>query len=207
MSLSDFTNSMSSISVDSIADWCTICGSYSIFCPAFDDDINSSGGGRSTSHHSGLSPAVSGVIGAVVALFVAGLAFAALFLLAGCRVHRVPRGRRSELGGFKGAEKLASDRDLTLPKGGAGATVVQETPGTGAAAAAVGAPIRGHERVGSWELRDNSGAKGVEDIAPMGMGMGNAGIQALPRRPSYEDDDDRLNVNPYARGVKPDERV
>lgn len=39
-------------------------------------------------------------------------------------------------GGFKGAEKLASDTDLRL-KGGAGATIVR------------------HERVGSWELNES----------------------------------------------------
>ena len=207
MALADFTSSLSRLSVGSIADWCTTCDSYSIFCPAFADSLANGGSGSGSSRHrngssSGLSPAVAGVVGAIVALVVAALLFALFAWLAGFRVHRVRRGRRSELGGFKGAEKLASDQDLTLPKGGAGATVVSsaETPTAAAAAAAAGAGARGHERVGSWELREQAKAEEA-----------SGGVASLPkavaRRPSYEDDDDVLNVSPYARGVKADERV
>jgi hypothetical protein len=57
--------------------------------------------------------------------------------------------------------------------------------------------MRGHERVGSWELRNQAG----------GGRMVVGGPPKVARRPSYEDDDDMLNVNPYARGVKADERV
>lgn len=209
MALSDFTSSLSLFSVGSIADWCNTCDSYSIFCPAFADGLANSGSGssRHRNNSSGLSPAVAGVIGAIVALVVAALLFALLCLLAGFRVHRVRRGRRSELGGFKGAEKLASDQDLTLPKGGAGATVVPsssaESP-TVAGAPPAAAGVRGHERVGSWELREQAKA---EEASVGGAG----GIASLPRavarRPSYEEDDDVLNVSPYAKGVKADERV
>lgn len=220
MSLSDFTDAMQRLSIGSIANWCETCDSYSIFCPAFADAADGGSGTSAGSRRggsgsgSGLSPAVAGVVGAIVALVIAALIAALVCLLAGFRVHRVNRGRRSELGGFKGAEKLASDQDLTLPKGGAGATVVQETTPTEvgedgkvvAAAAAVGgpgAPMRGHERVGSWELREQRKAEAE--------GLGGAAVRppapAMQRRPSYEDDDDMLNVNPYAKGVKADERV
>ena len=219
MSLSDFTTSMQRLSVGSIAAWCETCDSYSIFCPAFTDNYPGSGSGGSSGSRrgsssgssGGLSPAVAGVVGAIVALVIAALIAALVCLLAGFRVHRVAKGRRSDLGGFKGAEKLASDQDLTLPKGGAGATVVQETtPEVGedgkvvpVVAGGPGAPMRGHERVGSWELREQ---RKLEEEG-MAVRAPQAAAGRLPRRPSYEDDDDMLNVNPYARGVKADERV
>lgn len=113
----------------------------------------------------------------------------------GCRVQRVKRGKRSELGGFKGAEKLASDRDLTIPKSANGAAVVvQETDQP----MSPSEPRGGHERVGSWELREQQLQK--ETQQPRSA----AGLQ---RRPSYEDDDDVLNVNPYAKGMEVHQRV
>jgi len=69
-----------------------------------------------------------------------------LLVVFGFRVDRRKRGNGADVGGlgvlsgggggFKGAEKLASDTDLHL-KGGAGATVIR------------------HERVGSWELNES----------------------------------------------------
>lgn len=61
---------------------------------------------------------------------------------------------KSHWGGFKGGQKMQSDQDLTIPKGGAivvGASAVnndeeqdsRRIPGGGG----------GHERVGSWELK------------------------------------------------------
>lgn len=146
------------------------------------------------------------MIGALVALVVVGAVGVLVAWLLGVRVQRVKRGRRSELGGFKGKEKLGSDRDLTLPKGGAGVGVVEHHEGTVDEEAGDG--LRGgHERVGSWELREQEANKDV------GVGGGVAGLQRpetakVGRRPSYEDDDDdELNVHAWAKGVRPEERV
>jgi len=194
MPLEDFIMGIQDFMIFSVADWCTTCGSYSVFCPAFEGtDTSSSTSGSSSesesSTHHAVSPAVGGVIGAVVTLVVAGLLFGLVMLFGGVRMHRVQTKRRSELGGFKGAEKLASDQDLTLPKGVAG----PEGPPDAAPA-----PIRGHERVGSWELKDQAKAEEAQ-----GRSLHASNIQA--GRPSFEDDD--INVNPFAHPVKPHDQV
>lgn len=94
-----------------------------------------------------MSPVVAGVIGAFVTLAIAALVFGAVMLLCGVRLHRNGSSRRkSDLGGFKGGQKMASDQDLTIPKGGA----------------VVGAAIErhGHERTGSWELKQTEAGQG-----------------------------------------------
>lgn len=187
MTLTDFVAGLQRIMIRNVEDWCETCSSYSIFCPAFTD--SESRFGQDTSSRSGLSPAVAGVIGAIVALVVFALIVAAVMFLCGLRLQKMHRNRRSELGGFKGAEKLASDQDLTLPKGGAGAIITE--PGS--------AYVRGHERVGSWELRDGTKAQEAQQEAT------GASLNARLRRPSFEDDE--LHVNPYNTSVKPLERV
>lgn len=189
MPLSNFVSAMQEFMILSPAGWCRTCASYSIFCPAFqgdDDDDGVRSGGMETRR--GLKPAIAGVIGAVVTLAVLGLVLAAVMLFGGVRLYRRRTSKRSELNGFKGGEKLASDQDLSIPKGGAGASVAQ--PGT--------APVRGHERVGSWELGDQR--KAEEAQLP--------GFQSHPapvRRPSFEQDD--LHVNSFGEAVKPHDRV
>jgi hypothetical protein len=170
-----------------VEDWCTTCNSFSVFCPAFTgtDGSLSPTTSLSPDHHR-LSPAVAGVIGAVVTLVVAALLFAAVMVLGGVRLHRIERRGQSDLGGFKGGNKLASDQDLTLPKGGAGATIIHaENP-------AYPAPVRGHERVGSWELRDQAKAEEAQ-----GRMMNPAAIR--PRRPSYEEDE--MHISPFTPPV------
>lgn len=91
-----------------------------------------------------ITPVIGGVIGALVTLAIALILFGAAMLFAGVRLHREPPAeRRSPLGGFKGSAKLASDPDLSLAKNGAPIAGISF----------VGDPKRGHERVGSWELR------------------------------------------------------
>lgn len=184
VSFNDFVAGIEPIMMLSIEDWCSQCGSYSIFCPAFEGENGCAGGTDvlNTSNH-GLSPAIAGVIGALVALVVLALFVGAAMLLLGLRFFRVKNKRRSELAGFKGAEKLASDRDLTIPKGGAGAVVTD-------AGATAG---RGHERVGSWELKDSG--KVEEAHQPM-----DRVASGMPRRASFEDDE--LHVNPYSKPVE-----
>ncbi|KAF1994598.1 phosphoglycerate mutase-like protein [Amniculicola lignicola CBS 123094] len=148
MPWSEFQDMMSRTMLTSIVDWCQSCNSGALFCSGADGTtvtlITNTYGGKKTP----VSPTVAGVIGAVVTLAIAGLLFAVAMLLGGIRFHRVQRGKKSELGGFKGSAKLASDQDLSLANNGvapAGIVTFGNKP-----AAARKHP---HERVGSWELR------------------------------------------------------
>ncbi|KAL6244151.1 hypothetical protein RBB50_009021 [Rhinocladiella similis] len=190
----DFVAGLEEFLVFNVGEWCTTCGSFSVFCPAFTDTDGkyNPSTGLLSSRHKGLSPVVAGVIGAVVTLAVATLLFAALMLLGGVRLHRVPTKHRSEMSGFKGGAKMASDQDLVIPKGGAGATVAV------AAAEGDSHPTRGHERVGSWELRDQAKAEEAQ-----GRGFGDG--PPRPRRPSYEDDE--LPITPYTPAVDPHNHI
>ncbi|EXJ84660.1 hypothetical protein A1O3_05330 [Capronia epimyces CBS 606.96] len=190
ISFVDFVAGLQKFEIFSVEDWCTTCSSFSVFCPAF---VGTNGSldptGRVSSHQKGLSPAVAGVIGAVVTFAVAALLLGAVMFFGGVRMHRVRTTRRSDLGGFKGGEKLASDQDLTLPKGGAGAAVITAEETT---------PVRGHERVGSWELKDRAKAEAAQgQVLSAGMPQ--------PRRPSYEDDD--IPIGPHSLPVDPRSHV
>lgn len=187
----DFQANMLKIGVPDVGQWCQQCGAgYSasdrIFCSYWNasNSIEGLTALEGSSGHGGLHPAIGGVIGAIIALVIAGLIFGLLMLLGGIRFHRV-KSHKSELGGFKGSRKLASDRDLTLPKGSAivGATI-ETTPGSPVAG--------GHERVGSWELKQND----LPNIAAPHPAV---------RRPSWEDDD--IGASPFRDPVKPHERV
>lgn len=198
---SEFVNGLSKFSLSGIKEWCETCGSYrqvkhmtsffttsnydSIFCPAF-TGVDSSAIGSNSRQHS-LSPAVAGVIGALVALAVAAILLGVLMALARVRFSRQPGKRKSEIAGFKGSQKLASDQDLAIPKAGAGATVTSTEPDA----------AKGHERVDSWELRDKAKR---EEAGQMGTTT-----TPRPRRPSYEDDE--IQVDPYASAVKPHDQV
>lgn len=112
-------------------EWCNICKPDLSWCNSYYPTV--------AEHHStSLNPALAGLIGAIVTTAVLGLVCLALFFLFGFRLQRgPPKERNSSLGGFKGAEKMASDTDLAITKGGV------------------------HERVGSWELR------GGEEVPPV----------------------------------------
>lgn len=161
---------MQNILLGNVGDWCTECGAESIFCSAFNEtaaeewsagtSLDGSAAGR---HGGAVSPAAAGGIGAVVALAVAGIVFAATMLFGGVRLHRPEGRRKSDLGGFKGGQKMRSDQDLSLPnKGG---TVVSG----------------GHERVGSWELKDGK----ERDVERLGV-PGTVGGGVESGRPSME---------------------
>ena len=192
LSLSEFVAGMQEFMIMGPADWCDTCASDAIFCDAFTSEDNNNGGGSGTSKSSGgggLKPAVAGVIGAIVTLAILGLAGAAVMLLGGVRFYRQRTKKRSELNGFKGGEKLASDQDLSLPQNGGAQPV--SAPGATVAG-------RGHERVGSWELGDQKKAEATQI----------PGLQSSVtpvKRPSFEEDD--LHVNPFAEPVKPHDRV
>ncbi|KAF2721635.1 phosphoglycerate mutase-like protein [Polychaeton citri CBS 116435] len=190
---SQFENEMWSVALGEVADWCNICASPTLFCSPWTGSVASgeepntqSSSSSSNRHHGGLSPAVSGVIGAIIALVLAGMLFGLAMLVGGVRLHRNRRNRPSSSsasddlasGGFKGSQKLRSDPDLTISKSGPGAHV---EPVDGPMSPITGA----HERTGSWE-----------------------GDQSH-HRPSFDTDDqyDQRAVNPFEDPVKPDERV
>ena len=135
MPWTDFYRRMDNIGVSNMPTWCDLCDSTNIFCP--DTSSSSSGSDMEHANTSGsLSPAVAGVVGAVVMLAALGLLAAGAWFIAGVRLAR--RGPRSDqdqerrsgsIGGFKGAEKLESDHDVLIARNGAR-----------------------HERIGSWEM-------------------------------------------------------
>lgn len=182
VSYAEFVNGLSKFSLAGVKDWCTTCDSYNVFCPTFTGASGSAA--SSTSGRRKLAPAIAGVIGALVTLAVAGILFALLVVFAGFRVHRRPRSRKSDLGGFKGSRKLASDQDVTLPKGNAVVSIVGMDTS------------KGHERVGSWEMRNPDKQREAGEITP------SAGLQC---RPSFEDDE--VHVDPYAPPVKPRDHI
>lgn len=152
MQWSDFNLMFSAIMMNTVEEWCKSCSAPSLFCTGVDADpimISNPKSSQGSRYHGPVSPAVAGVIGAVVALVVAGLLFALVALACGIRAHRVPKKSQSGLGGFKGSNKLASDADVAnLPKGGALPAGIVSVGSTDAAEGRVR-----HERVGSWELR------------------------------------------------------
>ncbi len=156
----EFAATMSRIMVGNVSSWCAACSSTSFFCAAYDStgvavsssandpgsyDGPGAGGGRRMTNQ------IAGVLGASATLAALLVLLVAAVGCGGVRVVRKRGGGKSELGGFKGGRKLASDQDLVLPKGAAGT-------GTGIGAGAV-VEAKGHERVGSWELRDGQGAE------------------------------------------------
>ncbi|KAH8678336.1 histidine phosphatase superfamily [Xylariales sp. PMI_506] len=150
MKYRDFVTQMNAIAINSLESWCHTCGSNDVqFCNNIEDARtpgSSSSSSSSASHHA-LSPVAAGFIGASVTLAVFSLAAGALFIFGGFRIRRndSDRNLRDEdaaaadttkkrasgsLGGFRGAEKMDSDLDVSVIRGG----------------------IK-HVRAGSWELK------------------------------------------------------
>jgi hypothetical protein len=138
----EFEDLFSRIMVSDVNEWCEQCTSSSLFCWGVDDANTAPSLPYNQKKTSKLSPAVAGVVGAIVTLVVASLLFGAAMLLGGLRFHRKPPSKKSELGGFKGSAKLASDPDVSLVGNGAPPAGISFGPEA----------KRGHERVGSWEL-------------------------------------------------------
>ena len=109
MSWSDFRTAMERESIG-LSDWCTICGSNAIWCAGATNGSTGLPPGvtvQAVGAEGQMRPAIAGVIGAMVTLAVVGLTLMAVMLLGGFRLRRERTKRRSELGGFKGSEKLA----------------------------------------------------------------------------------------------------
>ncbi|KAL3439216.1 histidine phosphatase superfamily [Aspergillus tetrazonus] len=95
----------------------------------------------------GISAAVAGVIGCVVTIAVLALIGVVGFFLC----LRTKRLRNPGLGGFKRDSKMASDSDLTF-----------KNPQWGDAIKAPTASAKGHERHGSWEMKNKCPPRLVE---------------------------------------------
>jgi hypothetical protein len=132
LSWKDFFRNMQRVSVLSIEDWCSMCQSDLPFCTTHLEEPRAA--------KSVMKPAVAGVIGATVALAVAGIIFALLMLVGGFRLHHVRAKRRSDLGVFKGGKKLSPDQDVPDQRSGLGTTIIREND----------------DRVNSWELQGQS---------------------------------------------------
>lgn len=187
MPFREFQTAMKRISIGGFAGWCNACESVNLFCSALSQNggSSSSGGrgwGRGSGAGSRISPPVAGVIGALVALALIAIAAALAFFFGKLRVYRRdgasdPR-RSSSLGGFKGAEKMASDTDLAITRSG----------------------VR-HERTGSWELRGGA-PPAAGDGGPAGAeNLDGAGIKTKDwaAESSKQIDDDALSIS----GAKP----
>lgn len=193
MSWSDFEILMAGIAMGDVGDWCSRCASVSIWCATYNET-----GSSGHSDEKEMTPEVAGVIGAGVTIGVLLLLLGAAMLFGGLRFHRRPGvlERKSSLGGFKGSAKLESDADLNLPKNGA--------PVAGAAIMASEEVKKGHERVGSWELKDSPTSptmdKSLEEgrfgslagstVGARSSGTPSDGAEGFERRPSFEQDDE-----------------
>ncbi|QIW99004.1 hypothetical protein AMS68_004522 [Peltaster fructicola] len=93
----DFTNGMNKFAISNTQEWCQACGNTTGTCAAYTSNSSSSSdssNGASTSSSSsgnGLSPAVNGVIGAMVTLAVILLIEGLIVLLGGFRLVRKNR--------------------------------------------------------------------------------------------------------------------
>ena len=189
MTWNDFETAIDTISLSEIGKWCETCRSLAMYCSAFEDNRTNSTTGSSgsnstsTASSNGLSPAIAGVLGAVATIAVFVLFFSLAVLCGGLRFYRGGSKRQSSLGGFKGAEKLASDTDLTVAKAGASGAVVRQ------------------ERVGSWELSD--AAKKDDDSKH------DRNLDRVVSTADYsKHDDDTISVvNPFGEPVKADDQV
>ncbi|OTB14726.1 hypothetical protein K445DRAFT_367409 [Daldinia sp. EC12] len=190
MTWADFQEGVDKFAVWQLSDWCNMCSSLTLFCSSLGDNsgsVDSSSGSSSGSNqnsNASLSPAVAGVIGAVTAIAVLSLAGVSTFVFGGLRIRRRDPSdsarRRSSLGGFKGAEKMASDHDVTVTKSGAR-----------------------HERVGSWELGGPSASGKVTIPAPVAVPESGVFGASIRRNAKDEDEDSILGASP----VDPVERV
>ncbi|KAJ5939245.1 hypothetical protein N7466_002379 [Penicillium verhagenii] len=159
----EFEAEMETFSVQSVDEWCLLCNASSVFCSgALSRD-------DSTPKKKGMTPAVAGVIGAVVTLVVIGLVAVAVFFVCGLRKRegRQDGSKKSSIGGFKGTSKLASDADVSFnnPLWGTGKEAGKEQDD---GAVAGGVIRRGQERLGSWEMGEPKSE--TEGITPTKRG-------------------------------------
>ncbi|TID21565.1 phosphoglycerate mutase-like protein [Venturia nashicola] len=202
MKWTEFKALMSKFMMSEVSDWCIHCNSQSVFCPALIDAKTSSSMGSSSNSKKGsnMTPQVAGVIGAAVTIGTFAIALALAMLFGGIRFFRVDKGKKSESGGFKGSAKMASDQDLHLPKNAAP---------VGVSAVPIDGDIKkGHERIGSWELKD-AATKDMETQRNTFVSLGGSTVASLEpdRKPSYERDEEHDAINPFENPVHARESV
>ena len=186
MPWNDFYRLMDDIAVSDWTTWCELCDSANLFCGSLidnsgdGDSSSSSSTGNYDSDQGSLSPAVAGVIGALTAFAALTLLAAGIWVFAGVHLTRRtdPRQRSTSLGGFRGAEKMASDHDVSIAGNGAK-----------------------HSRVGSWEL----GGPGAPQVPPPAAfpvsPLSSDGATVFGASIKRDDDDDD-DVNRFS-GVTP----
>ena len=89
LSYSEFKNGMNAFAIGDTASWCHACGNTTGICASYSSDPSSEGpsaGARGSGHSNGLTPAVNGVIGAMVTLAVVLGLEALLMVVLGLRV-------------------------------------------------------------------------------------------------------------------------
>jgi len=174
MKFADFATTMEGISVGGVGQWCRICDTTNLFCSALEGNSGNEaapvpdgklGRGKVTS-------VVAGVIGALVTVAVVGLAALLAVLVGRVKFYREGRDRSSStFGGFRGAEKMRSDADVTYAGNGAQ-----------------------HERTGSWQLRDARGAAEGPIATPTEAVLRNPNRTNPRFQHSDNDDDDDISV-------------
>ncbi|ETS85666.1 hypothetical protein PFICI_03691 [Pestalotiopsis fici W106-1] len=175
----DFVSGIREFSINNIPAWCTACDAVNFFCSA---SRAASGGSTSSHNHKNLdlSPAAAGAIGAAIAIAIGAVAAVLLFVF-GFGIQRRSSGRNSVFGGFRGQEKMASDRDVSITKSGAK-----------------------HERVGSWELGAGT-SSGPTDGPSMGITKGSEPVIGATHLRDIDDDGDSLDIG--RQPIKPHETV
>lgn len=158
---SAFLTPMQELARDS-SQWCGICRPTAVpWCRG----SSSKSGHGGTSNKYTVTPVLAGLIGAAVMGAVIGIVGLGLFAFGACRIGRSKHveGSGPFSGGFKGAEKMASDVDVSIVKGGA------------------------HERIGSWEL--NEPGNKPSSMGSLGVVAAGLSRERSPRRRIGEDDD------------------
>ncbi|KAI8964799.1 phosphoglycerate mutase-like protein [Daldinia sp. FL1419] len=189
MTWSDFEAEIGKFAIWELSDWCSMCSSITLFCDALtrsSEGLNGSPSGNRANQNSNssLSPAVAGVIGAATTIAVFGLASITAFVFGNLRIRRKGPSNtsrhQSSLGGFKGAEKMSSDHDVSIAKSGAR-----------------------HERVGSWELGGPPATSLIKTPAPIATPDNSVFGASIRRDPKSDDGDSILGASP----VNPAEHV
>ncbi|PLB47248.1 phosphoglycerate mutase-like protein [Aspergillus steynii IBT 23096] len=161
----EFQAELEKFALGSTREWCLQCASEAVFCSGVLEREQNS---PSTDNGKGLRPAVAGVIGAVVTLAALAIIGIIGFLIFGFRTNRF---HRSALKGFKGSSKMASDPDIAF-KSPTWEDVKPTTDQDPQNPGATGTIVRGHERSGSWELKNQNGdndvnhAQGDDAVSP-----------------------------------------
>lgn len=172
----DFVSNVLRFSINDIPTWCNTCDAVSTFCGT-SRQVSEGSRTSGNSKDMNLSPAIAGVIGALMAIAVIAVAAVLLFVFGRFGFHRRPPGQKSIMGGFKGAKKMASDQDLSVAESGAK-----------------------KERIGSWEL-----GKTPQPVVSFSQGgsPGNEPVFGATHMRNIDDDNDSIIMG--RQPVKPRE--